>query len=179
MTVNREQFAKLADFFERHPEMWDQDSWGWPNDRQQMFGIIDSSGSLTPAQTIGCGMHACVAGWIAILNGYQPTLVKGYAMDIVDYSMVLPPTATYEKIGSDSLGWTYIASEMSEPVVAVAKQLLFNDHDSRENSWMFDSEAGPASGYTVASAMRAIANGENPADVWNLDYERPGDEDDD
>ena len=47
MARNAELFNRLADHFEKHPDTWDQESWGHSNE---------------------CGTHACIAGWTAILT---------------------------------------------------------------------------------------------------------------
>lgn len=157
MTINRDAFARLADWFEQHPDAHNQGVWGRTGRHLTQAANISQDQSLSPIDRLEvlvteCGSSFCLAGTAVVQAGYLPVLGRNSEGEVVsvDYGTVQMPNGC--AVGTPD----------------VAADLLFKDPES-PMKWMFAAEAEPAEGYDVGSAMRAIADGADPRTVWIID----------
>lgn len=144
----------IADLVEEFPDLHDQETW-----------------ETTPEDN-PCGTKACIAGWACILgtNDFKQKemkieggegkgifwipkkrIVREHAPDYVDVDELSPsgriknlPTEYYAETGASLLGL-----------------------ERHEADLLFHGEGRPREGYTVSSALRAIANGSDVHEVWS------------
>lgn len=167
---NIDMFFAVADVLDFIPETYDQTEWG-----QMTSPSEDEEGSfyeneLGLIEHKGCKTTACVAGWVAILAGWHPTINYVGGVDrergtssleriIINYGEVCQTPLT------DGTGRRIRAFDMTDPGeiwdVADLAQEILGISDEEASALFESSPEGSATGEWTGDELRRIGKGAN------------------
>ena len=159
---NTEVFFMIADVLDFHPQLYDQQTFGWITTSDNR-ATPDDDGNITGANDIfllnveSCRTSACVAGWAAILDGWHPTLSWDGA----------EVTLNYHQVAREP--WAPATSDEARQVTGVAQEIL-GITDAEADS-LFDAvPAGALDKAWTGDELRAIGKGRSVfSDNWPVE----------
>jgi hypothetical protein len=176
-TVNGDAFMRLAGFLERNADLYQQRTWGELGDAAQegtLLRMLDRGERLTTLDIVECGSHCCIAGWTAVLYGWQPALNRKH--HIVFDAMVKPGVRDIDKMLIPAQWNDYEGHDTVKMTSVIAAEVLGIGPDTDLEAgmyanYLFGGNARPRQGLTVAEALVQIGHGAHVMDVWDYNAE--------
>lgn len=178
MTIIRNQvaFRMLAEQIERHPENYQQETWSTTT-AEDLVNIVPGEivrhggYNYRALPKLSCGSHACLAGNVVTLAGWQLLVDADEWNDAIQAMH----NSHYEEVSVGAAvrdGYTTEVPIAAFGVLYGVDSVKDPDFPQRglEDILLFDGDWRPREGMSVPDALRALADGETLESVSNTQF---------